>query len=115
MARRIITIDEKIERAKALKASCPPEYKPVGTSTFFWTGILCWLPVLGLIITLILSIAPRNRNLKSFARSKLAYYIIMLISCLIIILVAGAVIPADNQVEIGNALLKICRALGMNV
>ena len=106
---------EKLEKVKALKASCPPEYKPVGTSTFFWTGILCWLPFIGFFITLILSLAPKNRNLKNFARSKLAYYIIILISCLIITLVAGAVIPEDNRIEIGNALLKIFRSLGLNV
>ena len=67
------------------------------------------------LFTLILSLAPKNRNLKNFARSKLAYYIIILISCLIIVLVAGAVVPEDNRIEIGNALLKIFRSLGMNV
>ena len=107
--------NEKKEKIKALKAICPPEYKPVGTSTYFWVGILCWLPVIGVFITLIMSLAPRNRNLKSFARSKLAYYLIFFISALIIILVAGAVIPEDNQIEIGNALLKIGRSLGMNI
>ncbi len=67
------------------------------------------------MISLFMSIIPKNRNIKSFARSKLAYYIIIFIACLIITLVAGAVIPEDNKIEIGNALLKICRSLGFAV
>ena len=103
------------EKLKALKAQCPAQYKPVGTSTFFWLGILCNLPVIGILFILILSVAPKNRNIKSFARAKIAYLLIIFIACLIITLVAGAVIPEDNQIEIGNALLKIARAVGMNV
>lgn len=107
--------NEKKAKLQALKSQCPPQYKPVGTSTFFWLGILCWLPVIGVLISLFMSIIPKNRNIKSFARSKLAYYIIIFIACLIITLVAGAVIPEDNKIEIGNALLKICRSLGFAV
>lgn len=107
--------NEKKEKLNALKAQCPAQYKPVGTSTYFWVGILCWLPFIGFLITLIVSIFPKNRNLKCFARSKLAYYLIIFIACLIITLVAGAVIPEDNQIEIGNALLKIVRSLGFSV
>ena len=108
-------INEKKEKLNALKAQCPAQYKPVGTSTFFWVGILCWLPCIGFLISIILSIVPKNRNLKSFARSKLAYYLIIFIACMIITLVAGAVIPEENQVEIGAALLKIGRALGFAI
>ena len=108
-------INEKKEKLNALKAQCPAQYKPVGTSTFFWVGILCWLPCIGFLISIILSIVPKNRNLKCFARSKLAYYLIIFIACLIITLVAGAVIPEENQVEIGAALLKIGRALGFAI
>lgn len=108
-------INEKKEKLNALKAQCPAQYKPVGTSTFFWVGILCWLPCIGFLISIILSIVPKNRNLKCFARSKLAYYLIIFIACLIITLVAGAVIPEENQIEIGAALLKIGRALGFAI
>ena len=108
-------INEKKEKLNALKAQCPAQYKPVGTSTFFWVGILCWLPCIGFLISIILSIVPKNRNLKCFARSKLAYYLIIFIACMIITLVAGAVIPEENQVEIGAALLKIGRALGFAI
>jgi uncharacterized membrane protein len=104
---------EKKEKINALKAQCPPQYKPVGTSAYFWVGILCWLPVIGIFITFILSIAPKNRNLKCFARSKLAYYLIIFIACLIIVLVAGAVIPEENKIAISNACLKIMNALGI--
>ncbi len=104
---------EKKEKINALKAQCPPQYKPVGTSAYFWVGILCWLPVIGIFITFILSIAPKNRNLKCFARSKLAYYLIIFIACLIIFLVAGAVIPEENKIAISNACLKIMNALGI--
>ena len=104
---------EKKEKINALKAQCPPQYKPVGTSAYFWVGILCWLPIIGVFITLILSIAPKNRNLKCFARSKLAYYLIIFIACLIIALVAGAVVPEDNKIAIGNASIKILNALGI--
>ena len=107
--------NEKKAKIQALKDQCPPQYKPVGTSAFFWLGILCWLPFLGVLISLIMSIFPKNRNIKSFARSKLAYYIIIFIACLIITLVAGAVIPEDNKIEIANALMKISRSLGFAV
>ena len=107
--------NEKKAQIEKLKAQCPPQYKPVGTSTFFWLGILCHIPVLGVLITVILSIIPRNRNIKSFARSIFAYYLIIFIACLIITLVAGAVIPEENQIEIGNALIKILRALGFMI
>jgi uncharacterized protein YgiB involved in biofilm formation len=106
---------EKQEKINALKAQCPPQYKPVGTSAYFWFGILCWLPVLGFLITLILSIAPKNRNLKSFARSKLAYYIVIFIACLIILLVAIATIPEDQKQAISAALLQIANAVGIPV
>lgn len=107
--------NEKKAQIEKLKAQCPPQYKPVGTSTFFWLGILCHIPVLGVLITVILSIFPKNRNIKSFARSIFAYYLIIFIACLIITLVAGAVIPEENQIEIGNALIKILRALGFMI
>ena len=107
--------NEKKAKIQALKDQCPPQYKPVGTSAFFWLGILCWLPFLGVLISLIMSIFPKNRNIKSFARSKLAYYTIIFIACLIITLVAGAVIPEDNKIEIANALMKISRSLGFAV
>lgn len=106
---------EKKAKIQALKDQCPAQYKPLGTSVYFWVGIFCWLPFIGILVTLILSIFPKNKNLKCFARSKLAYYIIIFIACLIITLVAGYVIPEDSKIEIGNALLKIMRSVGLAV
>ena len=72
-------IDKKAREAAAFQKKieqCPRDYKPVGTGLFFWTMLLCSLPVLGILFTICFSIFPINKNFKHFARAYLAWYAI---------------------------------------
>ena len=80
--------DQKRAKIQAAIDQCPKEYKPLGTSAYFWLSILYSIPVLGFIFVLILSAVPRNRNLKNFTRAILVFYLI----AIIIALIAGIVI-----------------------
>lgn len=87
---------KKMEKLSALQDkidACPREYKPVSTSKYFWFGVLSFLPVIGLLFTLITSIVPRNRNVKNFERAILVYYIIGIILALIAAIVFGFFFP----------------------
>lgn len=79
---------EKAAEAQAKIDACPPEYRPVSTSKFFWFAFLSFLPVFGIIFTIITSIFPKNRNIKNFERAILILFIIELILTLIALIVA---------------------------
>ena len=95
---------QKRAAQQALIDACPPQYRPVSTSKYFWLAFLSAIPVIGFIATLILSIAGRNRNVKNFERAILAYYIIALIICLIAIIVVGVCIPSGARENIIGGL-----------
>lgn len=86
---------QKREAQQALIDACPPQYRPVSTSKYFWLAFLSLIPCIGFIATLILSIAGRNRNVKNFEKAILAYYIIGFIICLIAVIIVGVALPAD--------------------
>lgn len=88
---------QKIAAQQALLDACPPQYRPVSTSKYFWLAFLSAIPVIGFIATLILSVAGRNRNIKNFERAILAYYIIAFVICLIAIIVIGICLPAGTR------------------
>ena len=92
---------DKIAKEQEKKDACPKEYKPVSVSKYFWFGILSFLPLIGLVFTIITSIAPRNKNVKNFERAILVYYIITIILALIGGLVATFINPhaVSNIVE----------------
>lgn len=93
-ARKQAKIEKKAKKAAELQAKieqCPKDYRPVSTGQFFWLGILCLLPAIGFIFTILLSIGPRNKNLKNFARAIFAGYIILIIVALIFSLIATLV------------------------
>ena len=100
---------QKREAQQALIDACPPQYRPVSTSKYFWLSFLSILPCLGFIITLILSIIGRNRNVKNFERAILAYYLIGFILCLIAIIVVGVVLPSEAR---DHLLLGLDQILG---
>ena len=94
--------DAKLEKKKQKRAAqqalidaCPPQYRPVSTSKYFWLAFLSGIPVIGFIATLLLAIAGRNRNIKNFEKAILAYYIIGFIICLIAVIIVGVALPAD--------------------
>ena len=98
---------QKRAAQQALIDACPPQYRPVSTSKYFWLAFLSALPFIGFIVTLILAIAGRNRNVKNFEKAILAYYIIALVICLIAIIVIGVALPADIRNNILMSLEKI--------
>ena len=51
----------------------------VTTGAFFGLNLLFSLPAIGWIICLIMAFAPKNKNIKNFARSKLIWILIAII------------------------------------
>ena len=102
----------KRARLQALIDQCPNEYKPVSTSKFFWYGVLCNLPGLGFIITLLFSIFPVNKNVKNFARSILIVYIIGIILWLIGAIILFFMTPNENKNDIVEGINKIIGSFG---
>ncbi|MBR3142559.1 MAG: hypothetical protein IKF09_05320 [Clostridiales bacterium] len=100
---------QKRAAQQALIDACPPQYRPVSTSKYFWLAFLSALPFIGFFVTLLLSIAGRNRNVKNFEKAILAYYIIGLVLCLIAIIVIGCLLPSDIR---DNILLSLERIAG---
>lgn len=95
-AKKQAKIDKKAKQAAEFQAKieqCPKDYRPVTTGVFFWCGLLCVLPVIGIVFTILFALIPRNKNFKNFARALLAWYliffIVMLVFALVITLVMG--------------------------
>jgi hypothetical protein len=95
-AKKQAKIDKKAKQAAEFQAKieqCPKDYRPVTTGVFFWCGLLCALPVIGVVFTILFALIPRNKNFKNFARALLAWYliffIVMLVFALVITLVMG--------------------------
>ncbi len=100
---------QKRAAQQALIDACPPQYRPVSTSKYFWLAFLSVLPCIGFIVTIILAIAGRNRNVKNFEKAILAYYIIGIVIALIAIIVVGVALPSDVRT---NILLSLERIFG---
>ena len=66
----------------------------VGTGAFFGLEFLFALPLIGFICCLIFSFAPKNRNLKHYARGKLIWSIIALVLSILLILCAAIFLQA---------------------
>ena len=95
---------QKKAAAQALIDACPPQYRPVSTSKYFWLAFLSCVPVIGFIATFILSIAGRNRNVKNFERAILAYYIIAIVIALIGLIVVGICLPSEIRENVIEAI-----------
>ena len=63
-----------------------PASKVVGTGAFFGLMLLFAIPIIGQIACLIMAFAPKNKNIKHFARAQLIWMVIAIV--LIGILVA---------------------------
>ena len=74
---------EKAAEEQAKIDACPKEYRPVSTSKYFWYVFLSFIPVVGFIFTIFMSVAPKNKNIKNFMRAILVYFIIALILLLV--------------------------------
>ena len=98
---------QKRAAQQALIDACPPQYRPVSTSKYFWLAFLSAIPFVGLIATIFLSIAGRNRNVKNFEKAILAYYIIAIVIALIALIVIGVALPAEIRSNVLTGLREI--------
>ena len=62
--------------------------KPLGTGAFFGLAFVLALPVIGLIVSLILSLACRHQTIKTYARAMLIWSVIG--HLILVILIVGA-------------------------
>lgn len=58
--------------------------KVVGTGAFFGLMFLFAIPIIGWLICIIMAFAPKNKNLKNFARAQMIWGIIGFVLCLIL-------------------------------
>ena len=84
-------VDEKTEETSAEEQVAPepqPEPKtqqyyetvykeePVGMGTFFGLELVYRIPVIGLLVAIIMSFAPKNKSLKNYSRSTVVWQLI---------------------------------------
>ena len=103
---------EKAPPQTARPAAEPRTDKTVTTGTFFGLMFLFSLPVLGWLICLIMAFAPKNRNIKHFARAMLIWLVIALVLGLLIGLAVNALINSAT-VYIEQALAEAGIAEGL--
>ena len=103
--------DQKRAKIQAAIDQCPREYKPLGTSAYFWLSILYAIPVLGFVFVLILSAIPRNRNLKNFTRAILVFYLIAIIIGLIAGIVIMFLMPDPVRTDFLGGVSKIVNSV----
>ena len=103
------------EKQQALIDSCPPQYKPVSTSGFFWLGFISYLPCVGLVITILLSLLPRNKNIKHFERAILIMYLIAVIIALVLGIVFSSLFLLTTDRQLPRRLRKSAWRLGSDL
>lgn len=86
---------EKKAKLQAKIDACPRDYKPLSTSKSFWTMLVCGIPALGILVSIIMSLVPVNKNIKFIAKGLLVLHIIAIILILIALLVAVYVFGAE--------------------
>ena len=74
-------------------------YKPISPLGYIGFQILYAIPIVGLILAVVLAFAPKNENIKNFARAQILVIIIGLI--LVLVLCIAAVISGvtPDQLE----------------
>ncbi len=96
------TVSPESENIAAETEAAAPIYTPmsepndpvVGTGAFFGLELLLALPLIGFICCIIFSFAPKNRNLKHYARGKLIWAIIGLVLTAVAIIGAFLLVQA---------------------
>ena len=83
--------DRTVVEANSQRIISDKKTKPISTGAYFWLKVLYGIPGVGLIMLIILSIAPANLNIKRFTRASLIYriicYSVLLIMTLILVIV----------------------------
>lgn len=87
------------------------KFKTVKVSTYFWLNLVFAIPVIGLIINLIVAFAPKNKNIKNFAKSKLVWLliaiIIFIIGFIITLVAGGSVLEQLSISSIGDLIQSL--------
>jgi hypothetical protein len=84
--------DEPVDEPAFLpvkEAEIPRENRPLSPWAYFGFGLLYSIPVIGFILLIVMSFAPRNVNLKNFTRSYwcgLALAVVFVLIVLVLIL-----------------------------
>ena len=79
-----------------------PTSKVVGTGAYFGLMLLFAIPIIGQIACLIMAFAPKNKNIKHFARAQLIWMVIAIV--LIGILVALLSVLTNSLMDFINQL-----------
>ena len=77
----------------------PPEYKPLSPWAYFGMSLLYTIPFAGFVLLIVMSFAPRNKNLKNFTRSYWCGALIAL--CTLVMMVLFAVLVGGGLESIG--------------
>jgi len=78
--------DKKADKKAEIEA-LPKEYRPINMWAYYGLGILLRLPIVGFICTFIFAFAPKNKNIKNFARSFFCAWIVTAILTVIMIII----------------------------
>lgn len=84
-----------------VKKEIPAAYKPLSAWAYVGWRLLFMLPFAGFVLLIVMSFAPRNKNLKSFARS---YWCMALLglSIAVIIVVIAVLVGVDFNAIMRN-------------
>jgi len=105
----------KREKQQALIDACPRIYRPVSTSAFFWLGVISTIiPGVSFILTILLSLIPRNRNIKHFERAILILHIIWIIIAVILVAIFYLALDTQTQTDFINSVTKIVSAFSFS-
>ncbi len=73
-------------------AAAQPESPPVSAAGFFGLEFLYKIPIVSFICSIVLSIAPKNKNVRHHAQAKLIWKIVGFVLMIVFFLLAGAVL-----------------------
>lgn len=73
----------------------PAAYKPVNMWGYYGLSILLRLPIIGFICTFIFAFAPKNKNIKNYARS---YFCAWIVGAILTIIVIALIIFAGSAI-----------------
>lgn len=79
------------------KQEIPGEYKPLSAWAYVGWRLLFMLPFAGFVLLIVMSFAPRNKNLKSFARSYWCMALIGVVIAIVIVIIAVAAGVGMNE------------------
>lgn len=75
----------------------PGAYKPLSPWAYFGWQLLFLIPFVGFVLLIVMSFAPRNKNLKNFARS---YWCGLLIVLGLVVIVAALAVVLGGGIDV---------------